>query len=62
MVSFGRLPAYHSAGRRDERSGHQVDYVLEFDVPDELIVDRIVGAAFMRRLVVFITLNSIRRK
>lgn len=45
-----------------KEAGINVDYVLEFDVPDELIVDRIVVLAFMRRLVVFITLNSIRLK
>ena len=26
-----------------KEAGINVDYVLEFDVPDELIVDRIVG-------------------
>ncbi len=46
-----------------KEAGINVDYVLEFDVPDELIVDRIVRVAiFTRRLAVFITLNSIRRK
>ncbi|VFS23543.1 adenylate kinase [Salmonella enterica subsp. enterica serovar Typhimurium] len=45
-----------------KEAGIVVDYVLEFDVPDELIVDRIVGRRVHAASAAFTTLSLIRRK
>ena len=38
-----RLPAHDSAGRGDEDAGVPIDYVLEIDVPDDAIIERMSG-------------------
>lgn len=45
-----------------KEAGITVDHVLEFAVPDELIVERIVGVAFTRHQAAFITSLLIHRK
>ena len=45
-----------------KEAGINVDYVLEFDVPDELIVDRIVGRRVHAPSGRVYHVKSIRRK
>lgn len=45
-----------------KEAGIKVDNVLEFDVPDALIVERIVGRRCMCRRVGYTMLPSTRRK
>jgi adenylate kinase len=51
-----------ATSRCDEKAGVAIDYVLEIDVPDEAIVDRMSGVVCIRDRSVLITLNTIRQK
>ncbi len=43
MASCWMGSSYNPTSGRDERRGITVDNVLEFDVPDDIIVERIIG-------------------